>query len=91
MVENLDINVKVTNKSECIFKNTLKNEGNNLNSLISNLKSMQQKVNEVLTDLVQVEQSLNQGKNLGDNDESDDDDDSDEEENSKPKKCKYYR
>lgn len=62
MVETSNINVVVINKSECIYKNTLKNEGNDLNSLISNLKSMQQKVNQVLTKLVQVEQSSNQGE-----------------------------
>lgn len=64
MVEASDVNVQINNKSVCIYKNTLKNEGNDLNSLISNLKSMQQRVNEILTKLVQADQSSNQGANV---------------------------
>lgn len=57
MVETSDINVKVNNKSECVYKDVLKNEGNNLPSLITNLKLVQQRVNEILTKLVQAEQN----------------------------------
>ena len=61
MVKNADIKVEIRKSNQRIYENTLKNEGNDLNSLISNLKSMQQQVNEILTKLVQAEQSSNQG------------------------------
>lgn len=64
MVQTSNINVEVMKKSKCIFKDTSRIEANDFNSLISNLKSMQQKVNEFLTGLVQVEQTSNQSESI---------------------------
>jgi hypothetical protein len=56
-----NVNVQISNKSDCIYKKIFKNKGNDLNSLMLNLKSIQQKINEILTTLVQVEQGSNEG------------------------------
>lgn len=64
MVETAEISVQIHKKSQCIYNNTVKNERNNLISLISNLKSVRQKINDVLTSLVQDDQSTNQGNDF---------------------------
>lgn len=64
MVETADINVQINKSDKSVLESSVKIEKNSLSSLISNLKTIQKKVNDVLTELVQNDQSSSQGKNV---------------------------
>ncbi|XP_014226528.1 phosphopantothenoylcysteine decarboxylase subunit SIS2 isoform X2 [Trichogramma pretiosum] len=73
MVKKAEMNVEINSKSENVYKNSY--QVNDLSSLISNLKSLQKDVNDVLTKIVNETGSNNQVSNEMEDDEDDEDDD----------------
>ena len=56
----MDLNslfVEITKETNCIYTKSLNNPNNDLNALISNLKILQENVNEKLSELVEIERN----------------------------------
>ncbi|KAK0182835.1 hypothetical protein PV327_000929 [Microctonus hyperodae] len=86
-----NIRVQILKNDRCIFNESSKNSNdtNNIAGLITNLKVMQERVNNFITTLIETTErnvSDEDGPNDSENDITDDDSEEDEQVN--PKKCK---